>query len=57
MKVTGESEKKVYADSSLNISMGDFEPPIHGFEVEFDCEKYDTENINKNVEFDEDEEF
>lgn len=31
--------KKVYADESLDISMGDFEKPSSGYKVDLDCEE------------------
>lgn len=48
--------QKVYGDSTLNITKGEFELPLRGLNVEFDCDKYDK-NRNNKVEFDEDEEF
>ena len=36
--------KKIYADSTLNISKGDFEKPLTPLSVEIDCDKYDEEN-------------
>ncbi|MCK5168975.1 MAG: transglycosylase domain-containing protein, partial [Bacteroidales bacterium] len=49
--------QKVYADTTLNINMGDFEPPIHGLNVEVDCDKIGNRPANSGNEFDEEEEF
>ncbi|MCF6171641.1 MAG: transglycosylase domain-containing protein [Bacteroidales bacterium] len=49
--------KKVYADPSLGISMGDFEPPLKDISIEFDCEKYDRSHNQGTGEFEEEEEF
>jgi len=49
--------KKVYADPSLGISMGDFDAPLRDLSVEFDCEKYDRLHNQGTGEFEEDEEF
>ena len=49
--------KKVYADPSLGISMGDFEPPLKDISIEFDCEKYDRLHNQGTGEFEEEEEF
>ncbi|MCF8303423.1 MAG: transglycosylase domain-containing protein [Bacteroidales bacterium] len=35
--------KRIYADSSLKISRGDFEKPPQGISVEIDCEKYEQQ--------------
>ena len=40
--------KKIYADSTLNISQEDFEKPLKELTVEIDCEKFESTN-NKNV--------
>ncbi len=40
--------KKIYADSSLNISKGDFEKPLRPLSVDIDCDKYDTEHNSNN---------
>lgn len=37
--------KKIYADTRLNISKGDFEKPENPLPVEIDCSKYQQENI------------
>ncbi len=34
--------QRVYADSTLNISMDDFEPPLEPLSVEIDCDKYEA---------------
>ncbi len=47
--------KKIYADSTLNISQEDFEKPLKELTVEIDCEKFNATK-NKNV-FDLEEEF
>jgi penicillin-binding protein 1A len=36
--------KKVYADSTLQISQDDFEPPLEPLTVEIDCDKYNAAN-------------
>jgi penicillin-binding protein 1A len=48
--------KKIYNDPSLGYSMGDFEKPTHGMNIEFDCEKFDAKNKTK-TKIDEKEEF
>jgi penicillin-binding protein 1A len=40
--------KKIYADSTLNISQEDFEKPLKELTVEIDCEKFESTN-KKNV--------
>ncbi len=49
--------RKVYNDPSLGISMGDFEKPLKDISVEFDCEKYEREQLGQIDEYSEDEEF
>ena len=49
--------QKVYADSTLNISQGDFEKPLSDVSLEFDCELYEQEQSQKNTIVDEEEEF
>ncbi len=49
--------KKVYADPSLGISMGDFEPPLKDISIEFDCEEYDRQHNQGTGEFEEEDEF
>ena len=41
--------KKLYADSTLQISMEDFEPPLKELSVEFDCEKFELDNVKFDV--------
>ena len=48
--------KKVYADSTLYYSMGDFEPPLEDLSVEIDCEAYEK-NHKEIIEFEEIDEF
>lgn len=48
--------QKVYADSTLNISKGDFEKPLSDVSLEFDCELYEQEQSQKN-QYIEEEEF
>jgi penicillin-binding protein 1A len=47
--------KKVYADASLGISMGEFSKPLKDVSIEFDCEKYDRQKNNGTGEIDDDE--
>ena len=47
--------KKIYADSTLNISQEDFEKPLKELTVEIDCEKFNA--INSNNIFDSEEQF
>jgi len=46
---------RVYADSTLNISMDDFEPPLEPLSVEIDCDAFDlrqkSDLINPEDEF------
>jgi penicillin-binding protein 1A len=35
--------QKIYADTTLNISIEDFEPPMHGINVETDCEEFEKQ--------------
>lgn len=49
--------QKVYADSTLNISQGDFEKPLSDVSLEFDCELYEQEQSQKNNIIEEEEEF
>ncbi|MCB0804213.1 MAG: transglycosylase domain-containing protein [Bacteroidales bacterium] len=39
--------QKVYADSTLTISTGDFEPPLEPLSVEIDCDRYEEMNSSK----------
>ena len=41
--------QKVYADSTLNISKGDFDKPLSDVALEFDCELYEQEQSQKNT--------
>lgn len=47
--------QKVYADSTLNISRGDFEKPLSDVALEFDCELYEQEQSQKNQVVEEEE--
>ena len=49
--------KKIYADESLGVSMGDFEKPLGGFLIETDCDKFErAQNKHSNdFEFNDDE--
>lgn len=49
--------KKIYADSTLNISRGDFEKPLSDVLMEFDCELYEQEQSQKNQTVEEEEVF
>ncbi len=49
--------KKVYADPSLGISMGEFDKPLKDVMIEFDCEKYDREQQNGMLDQQEEDEF
>ena len=49
--------QKVYADSTLNISKGDFVKPLSDVALEFDCELYEQEQSQKNTIVEEEEEF
>ena len=49
--------KKIYADTTLNISQGDFEKPLSNVALEFDCELYEQEQSQKNTVVAEEEEF
>ncbi len=49
--------KKIYADSTLNISRGDFQKPLSDVALEFDCELYEQEQSQKNQVVSEEEEF
>jgi penicillin-binding protein 1A len=41
--------KKIYADSTINLSMEDFEPPLEPLSVEIDCEVYEELQKSKSV--------
>lgn len=47
---------KAYADTSLNLSRGDFMPPRKPLSVEIDCDLWDQQHMNNSL-FGEDEEF
>jgi len=47
--------QRVYADSTLNISQGDFEKPFRPLSVEIDCDKFEKEQDSK--EFVEQDDF
>lgn len=50
--------QKVYADSTLNISKGDFTKPLTDIALDFDCDKYDEEqNATVTPEESEEDEF
>jgi penicillin-binding protein 1A len=49
--------KKIYADPSLGISMGEFDKPLRDVMIEFDCEKYDRERQNGMLDQEEEDEF
>jgi len=42
--------QKIYADSTLSISMGDFEKPSRPLSIEFDCDKYEQDKNPVNPE-------
>jgi penicillin-binding protein 1A len=41
--------KKVYADSTINLSMEDFEPPLEPLSVEIDCEAASARKNGNNI--------
>ncbi len=41
--------QKVYADSTINLSMDDFEPPLEPLSVEIDCDKYEAQQKRSKV--------
>ncbi len=47
--------KKIYADSTINLSIEDFEPPLKALSVEIDCDKYDLSGVSLDVDDDDDE--
>lgn len=49
--------KKVYEDPSLGIGKGDFEKPLKDLSIEFDCERYDRQQLGKIDAYSEEEEF
>jgi penicillin-binding protein 1A len=50
--------QKVYNDPSLGISQGDFKKPLADISIEFDCDKYDAQQVlkdrNKQRQFEDD---
>lgn len=57
LPVWGIYMNKIYADSSLKISKGDFPKPLSDVALEFDCELYEQEQSQKNQVVAEEEEF
>lgn len=57
LPVWGIYMNKIYADSSLKISKGDFPKPLSDVALEFDCELYEQEQSQKNQAVAEEEEF
>lgn len=47
--------KKVYADSTINLSTEDFEPPLKELSVEINCDRYDIEGVSLDIDDEEDE--
>ncbi|MBN2175765.1 MAG: transglycosylase domain-containing protein [Bacteroidales bacterium] len=47
--------QKIYADSTLNVSMEDFEKPLNPIGVEIDCDKADENTNVTKPDYDEDE--
>ncbi len=41
--------KKIYADSTINLSMEDFEPPLEPLSVEIDCDIYEAMQKSNSV--------
>ncbi|MCB2221358.1 MAG: transglycosylase domain-containing protein [Bacteroidetes bacterium] len=41
--------QKVYADTTINLSMEDFEPPLEPLSVEIDCDKYQAQQKSGRV--------
>ena len=46
--------KRIYDDKSLKISQGEFEAPKKKIDVETDCDKYDKDEGDDNLDFDPD---
>lgn len=46
--------KKIYADSTINLSMEDFEPPLEPLSVEIDCERWEATQKSNSVILDDD---
>lgn len=55
LPVWGIYMNKIYADSSLKISKGDFPKPLSDVALEFDCELYEQEQSQKNTIVEEEE--
>lgn len=55
LPVWGIYMNKIYADSSLKISKGDFSKPLSDVALEFDCELYEQEQSQKNTIVEEEE--
>ena len=49
--------KKIYADSSLNVSQGDFSKPLSDISLDFDCDKYEENSTNSATDIEEEDEF
>ena len=49
--------KKIYADSSLNVSQGDFSKPLSDISLDFDCDKYEGNSTNSATDIEEEDEF
>lgn len=52
LPIWGLFMKRVYADSSITISRGDFERPASGITIETDCEKFQASERQKNRGYD-----
>ncbi len=42
--------QKIYNDPSLGITKDDFEKPIHGMNIEFDCDKFDAKKTKRSID-------
>lgn len=49
--------KKVYEDPRLGIGKGDFEKPLKDLSIEFDCERFDRQQLGKIDAYSDEEEF
>lgn len=49
--------QKAYADSTLNISQADFDPPANDLSVEVDCDKYEQQQKQKQNLFNHNNDF
>jgi len=47
--------KRIYADSKLKLSTGDFERPANPLSVEIDCAKYEAEQKNNDNKYNADD--